>query len=307
MIRQGALPTETMNDGIVRQSTVGPTLRLVVQKPQLGVGEWIIGVVGSMDTTFRYILQASVYHCPNNCSFHGSCNLANNTCTCEPNWQGTSDCSLNQIPLPTDGTVLVQRVEPAAFGYFVAVITSQLLANAQEMRITVNGDGVASYPRVYLAWNRLPNASNYDVISPAPATQTTVVRLSQRSLLTGSCYIGIYNPSANYQQQVSSALQFDVTCPGSCSGHGTCNTNTKQCQCDGNWAGVACDVDNTPQKETEVSPGTVVAISFVSIAVGLAIGIFLKRQFPRLCDKREQVTDMSLSSPAASDRGYTTL
>jgi len=255
---------------------------LALYRPTLSTGTWIIAVVGTKDERFSYTLSANLYDCPRNCSGHGWCNVTRHACSCQPGW-GNSDCSLYQGAL-TPFLWTIQTIGANSYGYFIANVSQDYANKKIDMLILEDGgDSPATYPRVYIAFNRMPNSNNYDIASPLPSTQQYVIRVPHNDVQPGVWYIAVSNLAAA-SLTINIQLAWEGDCILDCSGHGNCNLSV--CECSDGWSGSGCEVASSGGSSEEgVETGTIVALVIVFLLLGVALGIVVKRQFPGLCAK----------------------
>jgi len=171
-------------------------------------------------------------------------------------------------------------------GYFAIYISETVASAPLDIVILVTGDPSLplDYPQIFLASHRLPTSTNYDFSSSSPPTRNQTLRISHREVETGKWYIGVMN-NAPTSMSILVHNYYEGTCAiPDCSGHGSCNQAV--CRCNDGWAGVGCDVENSGSSDN-VEAGTVVAMVFVFLFLGVVSGIFIKRHWPNICAKSE--------------------
>jgi len=246
-----------------------------------------------MDTVFQYQIEMNVYDCDHGCSNHGTCNVANNTCSCYDNY-GADDCSLTKKPLAENVPTKV-NIPPYQTTYFAIEVSQAQALGHIDMKIVVTEDDPAFYPRLLLSPQNPPTDANHFLASPMPLRGSTTVRLPANALkqyYPATWYLGVV--SYAYETiSISVVLSYEGYCPNDCTNHGACLINTNDysvtCTCDPGWNGGACDVADSdlPSGNSNVATGTTVALVFVFLFLGIVLGVGIKTKFPGICAKGE--------------------
>lgn len=198
------------------------------------VGIWGDGLLSYNTTRFSFIANLSFY-CPNGCSGHGYCNAG--TCSCDPNWQTLSDCSLyirniDSIPYEANDNIGIREwryytvTQPLSAPYFLFTMTMDFSPPIDNFRFLI-----------YLAFDELPNRLQYEVVESCSFSNSTnpmICDMYYNELPVGSTVnIGIFlasfaGTSISFSFQVENFKQ----CPNSCNGNPQlCATFSGICNC----------------------------------------------------------------------------
>jgi len=279
-------PSLTTNDGMVRDySTPSQHWELVLSRPT--TGDWIIGVLGSQDEIFNYTISFKLCSCQKCCSGHGTCQSTfPPACVCDVGYTGTADCSAPTVALTPDNTVNI-TIDAYGVRYFrVDVTTAEEMAHMDMAVVAVQTNTGTQMIRMYASPFNFPSEQDYWYSSPLPVTFLAEVVVPHADLFQQTWYFAVYNKAGNVAV-IYADLVYQGWCPCA-SGQGTCPEQTPAlCVCNGGNKGAACDIGSTD--ESGVSVGTVVAVVIVLFAVGIAIGIIVKRQYPQLCARKGDI------------------
>lgn len=104
-------------------------------------------------------------------------------------------------------------------------------------------------------WDHLYIFDGDSVFAPLIAAYSGLLVNDARSIAefpeivanSGQAYLYFYSDAAYNMSGFNVSYSVDG-CPKNCSRHGTCDSQTNTCQCDGGWDGSACDIQVCPNK-----------------------------------------------------------
>jgi len=306
MINTNDFPTVQDNDGYIADRAPGSNFWQLEIMEGIQQGDYILAVVGSLDTTFKFSVEFNVYDCDHNCSGQGTCNPVTHVCTCADGY-GDLDCGEYTRPL-SFGSPLQAYVAPNQISYFVVNISSAETLSEIDLLFEVIENDPNYYPRIYgsPAIMGVPTITNHLYASPLPLSSLESIRVPAYVLNEygpGTWYFGIssFSPVA-FEVTIQASLE--GYCPDDCSGNGKCyvdpNTFRSTCQCDSGWVGGACDTLNSDITSDNVDTGLFVGLIFVFLFIGFLVG--LGSSF--LIKKCKEGKQTSYATTTSSGGGY---
>jgi len=292
MVTENAWPTmSNALASIADEFKPSNTYQLTLNTPQVNLGgTYVVGVQGSQDNSWSFLIQLNIYDCPNNCSEQGICNAANQTCSCYSGWQLLPDCSLRDQVLQVGQDPYRWTFQPGGTTYFRAIVSEEIALLQMDLEIQVLAPS-GLLPNIYVLLNDLPTPENYFIMNPSPPGLTTdgtytIATVPGLNLAAGNWYFAIYNP-ADVPVTGGITLYFLGWCPGSCIDNGGCDElYPSLCYCNPGWQGAVCDVA-VPTLHDQTSVGLTAGLVILFTFLGFFSVILLLRYRPHLCQKEE--------------------
>jgi len=216
--------------------------------------------------------------CPAGCGGHGRC--TDGGCLCHPGWSGLQ-CELTALVLPEHGSraSLTQRVPATtqALGASARMFTPKLQGYQTQPLWPLQRNALRPFSQTQVAVKAAAEAADRLLASakrqadrdaalrvrravaqarshaarlPGHEFAAAEVDTPSLSLLDvggarrGGTADATHGASSSQSQELMPAAASSVASPcglADCSGHGTCNATTAQCECDDGWLGAVCD------------------------------------------------------------------